>query len=512
MTTKNQPRRPARHAQGGEPDAATPVTANGGEPTVGERLRTAREAKGVDYYRIERDTKIRAKYLSGLERGDYAALPGDVYTKGFLRNYALYLGLDGDEIAEAWREERAEAATREPSIGGPQPIAMPKRRFVLLPNHFFIVLVVLVVAAFGTFFVWQISRLMQPVTVGVTTPAAGRVEVSSTTTTYLLTGTATADVAVEISWDGQPPTKVKADSAGHWSYLASLHAGVNQFDITARNADTQHHSETVVRLIDVPVSSASPSVPGLVLTSPEDGAIFQNNTVEVTGKTVAVTTVTITPVYLGPPPPPSASPTPAASPSASPTFGESASSSGSTITASPSPTPTLRPSPSPTPSPTPLPTAYPTPSGGPSGSPGPIPVSKTVLIDGTFDIPIQLPAGRWLLTVTGLNAQGQETPPVTRTVTVAYSNVEVVLEIKDASTVIRLWKNDGSGDVVVSKWKTYKPGAKVSVSGLKWVTVEIGCSSTTYVTVNGWSYGHLSKYCVTQKWRLTATALPKQVP
>ena len=48
----------------------------------------ARERKGVDLYRAERDTKIRARYLAALERGEYRELPGAVYTKGFLRNYA----------------------------------------------------------------------------------------------------------------------------------------------------------------------------------------------------------------------------------------------------------------------------------------------------------------------------------------------------------------------------------------------------------------------------------------
>ena len=70
-----------------------PIDATGA-PSVGDLLHAAREKKGVDLYRAERDTKIRARHLSALEDGDYAELPGAVYTKGFLRNYALYLGLD----------------------------------------------------------------------------------------------------------------------------------------------------------------------------------------------------------------------------------------------------------------------------------------------------------------------------------------------------------------------------------------------------------------------------------
>ena len=74
----------------------------------------ARERKGVDLYRAERDTKIRARYLGALERGDYRELPGAVYTKGFLRNYALYLGLDPDEVLPQWRRERGDASVRPP--------------------------------------------------------------------------------------------------------------------------------------------------------------------------------------------------------------------------------------------------------------------------------------------------------------------------------------------------------------------------------------------------------------
>ena len=90
-------------------------------PSLPERLYAARERKGVDLYRAERDTKIRARYLGALERGDYKELPGAVYTKGFLRNYALYLGLDPDEVLSQWRRERG------------RPEARPGRRSIVVP-------------------------------------------------------------------------------------------------------------------------------------------------------------------------------------------------------------------------------------------------------------------------------------------------------------------------------------------------------------------------------------------
>ena len=95
MTTTNPSRRQTRRS-GGRGQA--PVGRDG-RSAVGERLRDAREIKGIDLFRAERDTKIRSKYLAALEDGDFTDLPGDVYTRGFIRNYATYLGLDADEIA-----------------------------------------------------------------------------------------------------------------------------------------------------------------------------------------------------------------------------------------------------------------------------------------------------------------------------------------------------------------------------------------------------------------------------
>src|ERR1019366_10543781 len=126
MTTRDQARR--RSAEGrmdaGRP---TPASSASSTPSLPERLLTARERKGVDLYRAERDTKIRARYLAALERGDYRELPGAVYTKGFLRNYALYLGLDPDEILLQWRRERGDGPSSDPVLVVPRTVVTPRQ-------------------------------------------------------------------------------------------------------------------------------------------------------------------------------------------------------------------------------------------------------------------------------------------------------------------------------------------------------------------------------------------------
>src|SRR5215207_4285350 len=119
MTTRDEARRgagelrsDAARPDGGRADAHSGAPGEGGS-SLPERLYAARERKGVDLYRAERDTKIRARYLAALERGEYKELPGDVYTKGFLRNYASYLGLDAEEIVNQWRRERGNEKPRK---------------------------------------------------------------------------------------------------------------------------------------------------------------------------------------------------------------------------------------------------------------------------------------------------------------------------------------------------------------------------------------------------------------
>ncbi len=66
-----------------------------GEGTI---LKKAREEKGWTYHDVEERIKIRARYLAALEAEEYNILPGQTYTRGFLRTYSKLLGLHSDDI------------------------------------------------------------------------------------------------------------------------------------------------------------------------------------------------------------------------------------------------------------------------------------------------------------------------------------------------------------------------------------------------------------------------------
>ena len=62
---------------------------------IGSSLREVRERRGVGLDQVEQDTAIRIRYIRALEDERFDILPGPTYTRGFLRAYADYLGLDG---------------------------------------------------------------------------------------------------------------------------------------------------------------------------------------------------------------------------------------------------------------------------------------------------------------------------------------------------------------------------------------------------------------------------------
>ena len=73
--------------------------------TAGERLRAAREAKGMSIEEIASTTRIPMRHLESLENANWTALPAPTYSIGFARNYATAVGLDRDEISDQLRSE-----------------------------------------------------------------------------------------------------------------------------------------------------------------------------------------------------------------------------------------------------------------------------------------------------------------------------------------------------------------------------------------------------------------------
>ncbi len=236
---------------------------------LGEVLRAARETKGVDLTRVERDTKIRERYLSALERGEYRELPGSVYTKGFLRNYGSYLGLDPEYLIDLYRLETSVATERPRVPSPPRPIATRgSRAFVITPGLVFAAVLTIAVGAFIAYLGYELVTFAREPELRITDPPT---DVSAyTETTMTVRGETEPNAEVVVSNLTENPT-VTADSDGHFEVTVQLLPGSNVIELQARDGTTNRDSEverrTVVVVDDV-AGSPSPQAVALSLDQP----------------------------------------------------------------------------------------------------------------------------------------------------------------------------------------------------------------------------------------------------
>lgn len=178
--------------------------------SIGKDLRQAREQLGLTLEEAERATRIRPRYLQAIEEDDLAVLPSPVQARGFLRNYADFLGLDSDEILLRYAHQlgkrnsssRPAGSLESPPADSTIRIRVRRPRWLTLD---------LFVAAFIVFavvsvLIWGVSRLLQGMradTQAALEPASLLVEVTpSPSATNTLVGSVTLTPVVTTETGG----------------------------------------------------------------------------------------------------------------------------------------------------------------------------------------------------------------------------------------------------------------------------------------------------------------------
>jgi hypothetical protein len=438
-------------------------------PHVGEILQTARERKGVDLSRAERETKIRARHLMALESGDIADLPAPVYAKGFLRNYSTYLGLDGDEMLARWRKEIDHPrAADTPSIKPPpQPITTPSRGFKLTSGLVVALVLAAIVFSFVGYVGLQLVRFTQNPEISLVGPAMRQLQPGADPFVTLRgTGSANAVITASGADTGAADQIVRttdADASGAWAVTLPVVKGENHFTIVGKDPETARDSSPLKVIVSVPVEDASlpkgdlgPVLPEgvedtnitgipsaeLTLLEPQKGLKTKNGKLKVAGTSDAES-VTISFKWRG---------------------------------------------------------------NADAAKKAP-PAKVLPVKDGVFRGSFQLPRGRWVVWASASIDGGY---PAVEEVAVRSLNdkMEIKIEAVDGKTKVKLTKPNG--DVIAEKVQLFK-GQKRTWLVDPDVILRAANSKAAKVTIDGQEYGVMGKQAVPVEWRVKQGERPKVI-
>ncbi|OGG00222.1 hypothetical protein A2Y99_03345 [Candidatus Gottesmanbacteria bacterium RBG_13_37_7] len=186
--------------------------------TVGEILKKARVEKGLTLEEVEKELKIRKKFLSALEENSWNKLPSLPYIKGFLKNYSSLLDLKPEEILAVFRRQfRLQEKDGLLPDGMTNPLNQPYFRFT--PSVFTGLVIILFVIIFFGYLFQQYQSYTNPPILTIYSPQEGETINSDK---LLLTGKTDSDAVLSI--DNQ---KIALSENGQFSFNLTLTPGIN---------------------------------------------------------------------------------------------------------------------------------------------------------------------------------------------------------------------------------------------------------------------------------------------
>ncbi|MEH7219682.1 helix-turn-helix domain-containing protein [Bacillus toyonensis] len=129
---------------------------------LGQKLKEAREAKGLSIDQLHEITKIQKRHLVAIEEGNYDVLPGAFYARAFIKQYADAAGLNGEELLVEYQSTIPQSENRDVpqvSTGQKTQETMQKSSSLPMADHMPKILIALLVIAFGVV-VWFVIQAL----------------------------------------------------------------------------------------------------------------------------------------------------------------------------------------------------------------------------------------------------------------------------------------------------------------------------------------------------------------
>ncbi len=197
------------------------------QETLGEILTAARKQHHFNLKTVAHKLGIREEYLKYLEEGNYQNLPGEIYTKNFLKSYLKFLSLDIEKCLQIYqREKEMHQKIGQSQKEQPRLVErISRRQLVMTPKIFRWGLIVLIIIICLIYLGWEVKKIVTPPFLIIDQPVNNLV-----TTEYSVAVSGLTEEEAKLTINGQ---EVLADKTGRFSKKIDLQEGVNVVNISA---------------------------------------------------------------------------------------------------------------------------------------------------------------------------------------------------------------------------------------------------------------------------------------
>jgi cytoskeletal protein RodZ len=194
--------------------------------TLGEKLRQAREERGISISEVAEQTRISPHYLDLIENDDYRTLPGGIFNKGFVKSYAKYVGIDEQEALQDYASlisTQEGVPSDDPKTYKPEVLTDDRASSSMLPTIIFAAIILGLMT-------WGIIALVNYVQNQPSTPAANTNAAANANTANANTASTNTNTASTVSSVNEIKVEIKTtgDSVPLYYWLDGSSTSVNK--------------------------------------------------------------------------------------------------------------------------------------------------------------------------------------------------------------------------------------------------------------------------------------------
>ncbi len=208
--------------------------------SIGDQLRLARTEKAWTREQVARRLKVKVEYVQALEEEDYALLPGGIYGKIFLRQYADLLGLDRKTILKNFVKERQIYQTEDDDVFSKKVVK--KHKLIIFPKVFRNLIILFVLCGCVLYLGFYLKKITAPPDLEILEPSGNEVRREMTVNIVGQT-----EPESDVSVNGQA---ILIDSAGAFSQNIALKKGVNIIIVKAKKKYSRERTVTRQILVE----------------------------------------------------------------------------------------------------------------------------------------------------------------------------------------------------------------------------------------------------------------------